>query len=98
MDLNVISSDVSKALEELFGIAPVKAGQILLVGCSTSEIAGGRIGKSSSMEVAEAVVKGIYEVIPKYGVYLAAQCCEHLNRSLVVEEEVAENTTWRSYR
>lgn len=90
MDLNVISSDVSKALEELFGIAPVKAGQILVVGCSTSEIAGGRIGKSSSMEVAEAVVKGIYDVISKYGVYLAAQCCEHLNRALVVEEEVAE--------
>jgi len=90
MDLDVISSDVSKALEELFDIAPVKPGQILVVGCSTSEIAGGRIGKSSSMEVAEAVVKGIFNIIPKYGVNLAAQCCEHLNRALVVEEEVAE--------
>jgi len=90
MDLEVISSDVAKAVEELLNIAPVKPGQILVVGCSTSEIVGGRIGKSSSMEVAEAVVKGIYDVIPKYGVHLAAQCCEHLNRALVVEEEVAE--------
>ncbi|HHV19455.1 MAG TPA: TIGR01440 family protein [Thermoanaerobacterales bacterium] len=90
MDLDIISSDVSKAIEELFGIAPVKSDQILVVGCSTSEIAGGRIGKSSSMEVAAAVVKGIFDVIPKYAVSLAAQCCEHLNRALVVEEEVAE--------
>ncbi|HHY70143.1 MAG TPA: TIGR01440 family protein [Thermoanaerobacterales bacterium] len=90
MDLELISSEVSEAVEELFGIAPVKPGQILVVGCSTSEIAGGRIGKSSSMEVAEAVVKGIFNVIPKYDVSLAAQCCEHLNRALVVEEEIAE--------
>jgi uncharacterized protein (TIGR01440 family) len=90
MELELISSGVSKAIEELFGIAPVKPGQILVVGCSTSEIAGGRIGKSSSMEVAEAVVKGIFDVIPRYEVSLAAQCCEHLNRALVVEEEVAE--------
>lgn len=90
MDLKLISSEVSKAIEELFGIAPVNPGQILVVGCSTSEIAGGRIGKFSSMEVADAVVKGIFDVIPKYEVSLAAQCCEHLNRALVVEEELAE--------
>ncbi|MCG1011842.1 TIGR01440 family protein [Tepidanaerobacter sp. GT38] len=90
MDLQLIENEVSKATEELLSIAPVKAGQILVVGCSTSEIMGGRIGKSSSMEVAEAVVRGIYKVIPKYKVNLAAQCCEHLNRALVVEEEVAE--------
>ncbi len=90
MDLELISSDVSKAIEELFAIAPVKAGQLLVIGCSTSEVMGGMIGKASSMEVAEAVVRGIANVIPKYDIRLAAQCCEHLNRALVVEAEVAE--------
>ncbi|WP_213997154.1 TIGR01440 family protein [Tepidanaerobacter syntrophicus] len=90
MDLKSISDNVSKAIEELFSIAPVKPGQILVIGCSTSEIMGGRIGKYSSMEAAEAVVEGIANVIPKYDVRLAAQCCEHLNRALVVEEKVAE--------
>ena len=90
MDLELVRENVSKAVEELLAVAPVKPGQILVVGCSTSEIAGGRIGKSSSMEIADAVVKGIFNVIPKHEVSLAAQCCENLNRALVVEEEVAE--------
>ena len=89
MDLKIISTQVSKAIEDLFSVTPVQQGQIFVVGCSTSEIAGKRIGKHSSIEIGEAVTKGIFDAIQKYPIYLAAQCCEHLNRALVVEEEVA---------
>jgi len=85
-----IYRQVIEAAEGLLGVSKVKPGQILVVGCSTSEVAGARIGKGSNIEVARAVVKGIFEVCEKYSVNLAAQCCEHLNRALVVEEEVAE--------
>ena len=63
---------------------------IFVVGCSSSEIRGGRIGHDSSMEVAAAVLAGVLPPLQEQGVYLAAQCCEHLNRSIVIEREVAK--------
>ena len=62
-------------------------GQILVVGCSSSEICGDRIGTNSNLEVAQAVFKGIYDVLQEKGIYLAAQCCEHLNRAIIVERK-----------
>lgn len=90
MDLENITLLSRQALEELWQQAGLKPGHILVVGCSTSEIKGERIGKASSLEVAEAVFDGIYPFLKEKGIYLAAQCCEHLNRALVVEEECAE--------
>ena len=60
-------------------------GQILVVGCSSSEVCGDKIGSNSNLEVAEAVFAGIYEVVQERKLYLAAQCCEHLNRAIIVE-------------
>ena len=79
-----------QAVEELVEIAGLKAGQILVVGCSTSEAVGGTIGKNSVYEAASAMVDGIYPILKEKGIYLAAQCCEHLNRALIVERECAE--------
>ena len=62
----------------------------MVVGCSTSEVAGKKIGTSSSMEIAQALMEGIYPLVQQQGLYLAVQCCEHLNRALVVEEECME--------
>lgn len=90
MDAESITSLSRKALEELLTQAHLKSGHILVVGCSSSEIKGERIGKASSLELAEAVFKGIYPVLQEKGIYLAAQCCEHLNRALVVEGECVE--------
>ena len=70
---------------ELCEKAGLKSGQILVVGCSTSEVCGDRIGSNSNLEVAEAVFKGIYEAAREKGVYIAAQCCEHLNRAIIIE-------------
>jgi len=80
-----IKSAVSALTEELCDKANLKPGQILVVGCSSSEVNGDRIGTNSRVDTAKAIFEGIYEVLQKRGIYLAAQCCEHLNRALIVE-------------
>ena len=70
--------------------AKLKKGDVLVVGCSSSEMVGGHIGKDSSMEAAAAVLAGVLPPLQEQGVYLAAQCCEHLNRSIVIEREAAK--------
>lgn len=88
--LEQVKSEAKKATEELLLQAHLEEGDILVVGCSSSEVTGERIGTSSSLETAEAVFEGIYEVAVRHGLYLAAQCCEHLNRALIIEKELAK--------
>lgn len=73
--------------KEIIETAKLSKGQILVVGCSTSEICGDKIGTNSNLEVASAVFDGIYTTCKEYGVFVAAQCCEHLNRAIIVERE-----------
>lgn len=75
---------------EIIKAAKMKKGSLFVVGCSTSEVLGGKIGTASSPEAAEAVFAGIYRATKEQEVYLAAQCCEHLNRALILEAEAAE--------
>lgn len=74
---------------EIMNAAKLKAGNLFVVGCSTSEVLGGKIGTTSSPETARAVFAGIYRATQERGVYLAAQCCEHLNRAVILEAEAA---------
>lgn len=90
MNLNKITKDVSTALQELLQVAALREKQLLIVGCSTSEVAGANIGTASSIEVAKALLEGICPIIIEHKLFLAVQCCEHLNRALVVEEEAME--------
>ena len=69
--------------------ARLEQGELFVVGCSTSEVGGATIGTYSSPELAEMVFGGIYQATQEAGVYLAAQCCEHLNRALILEKEAA---------
>ena len=85
-----IKQQAREALLELLDAAGLKAGDLLVIGCSSSEVVGERIGKGSSMEAAQAVFAGVYPVLKERGIYLAAQCCEHLNRALILEQEAAE--------
>lgn len=85
-----VKRQARQALTELLTAADLKKGDILVVGCSSSEIVGQRIGKGSSTEAAQAVFEGIYPVLKEKGIFLAAQCCEHLNRALVLERRAAE--------
>jgi uncharacterized protein (TIGR01440 family) len=90
MDFAAITRDVHKALQELLEVASLKQKQILVVGCSTSEVAGQKIGTASSLDVATAILAGIYPLVLENNLYLAVQCCEHLNRALVIEESALE--------
>ena len=85
-----IKKQAANAVRELLTEANLKEGSILVIGCSSSEIVGERIGHGSSVEAAEAVYEAIAPILRDHGVYLAAQCCEHLNRALILEAECAE--------
>lgn len=80
----------AKAMNELLSAAKLRSGALIVVGCSSSEILGERIGKGSSPEAAQAVVETIMPILEENNLYLAAQCCEHLNRALIVERETME--------
>ena len=80
-----IKAQAKAAANEICEEAGLVEGQILVVGCSSSEVCGDEIGCNSNLEVAQAVFAGIYEVVQERKLYLAAQCCEHLNRAIIVE-------------
>ena len=85
-----ITKQAETILAELLEQAKLKHGAILVIGCSSSEIVGKRIGKGSSMEAAQAAFRGIYPLLQEQGIHLAVQCCEHLNRAIIMERTVAE--------
>ena len=89
MEYSQITQQANQALRELLEVAGLKAGDLFVVGCSSSEVRGEHIGKGSSMEIAAAILQGIYPELKERGIWLAAQCCEHLNRALILEEEAA---------
>lgn len=78
---------IIEATEEICSVAALTAGDILVVGCSTSEVCGAKIGSDSAPDVAEVLVDAILSVLKPRGIYLAAQCCEHLNRAIIVEKK-----------
>jgi uncharacterized protein (TIGR01440 family) len=86
-ELTVIVNDVLKA-------AKLKKGNVFVLGCTTSEIVGGQIGKNSSQEVGQWVIETMKSILDSLGIYLGVQGCEHINRALVVEREVAEAKGW----
>lgn len=88
--LNELRRQVETAARELADVAGLRPGQVLVVGCSTSEVIGERVGTHGSLEVAGALVDPLLKVCSEKNLYLAAQCCEHLNRALVVSAGCAE--------
>ena len=89
-DMRSIGEEAYRAAKELLDAAHMEEGQILVVGCSTSEVSGAGIGTFSSPELAEVVFGGIYQATQEAGIYLAAQCCEHLNRAIILEKEAVD--------
>ena len=78
-----------KAITELLEVAHLEKGDLFVVGCSSSEVIGHKIGSFSSVDVAKALFDGIYPMLKENGIYLACQCCEHLNRAIIIEKEAA---------
>lgn len=89
IELEDIKLQVKQVLKELLQAAHMKAGQILVVGCSSSEIDSFKIGSHSNGDIGMAVYTALYEECRPLGLCLAAQCCEHLNRALILDEEAA---------
>ena len=89
-----ITRTARQAAAELAATAGLRKGDVFVVGCSSSEMVGGQIGHDSSLEAAQALYEGIAPVLAERGVWLAAQCCEHLNRALIVERAAAEAYGW----
>ena len=88
--MELIQKQAAAVIEELIREASLQRGQILVIGCSSSEIMGETIGHGSSFETAQAVFDTVYPILKEAGIYLAAQCCEHLNRALIIERECGE--------
>jgi uncharacterized protein (TIGR01440 family) len=89
-NINQIKVETRQTIEELLDIANLKAGDLFVVGGSSSEVRGGEIGHASSAEVGEAILEVVYHILREKQIVLAVQCCEHLNRALVVPENYAE--------
>ncbi|MDN2947070.1 DUF436 family protein, partial [Streptococcus suis] len=89
MLLDKIKVQTQQVVQEVLDLSNLQKGQIFVLGLSSSEVIGGHIGKNSSLEVGEVVVETILEILEPKGIYLAVQGCEHLNRALVVERELA---------
>ncbi len=90
VDLNQIKQQTKQGLTELLEQAHLEAGDIFVLGLSTSEVRGGQIGEDSSIEIGRAIVKTIIDTLKPLGIHLAVQGCQHLNRALVVEKAVAK--------
>ena len=80
-----IYQQTQQTAEELIEKAALKAGQILVIGCSTSEVLGSKIGTNSNPDTAKDIFQALHDTAKKYGIYLAIQCCEHLNRAIITE-------------
>ncbi|MDE6054729.1 MAG: TIGR01440 family protein [Lachnospiraceae bacterium] len=85
-----VIKDAKRVVAEFLEQAKLKEGNLVVIGCSTSEIAEHQIGSYSNAELGEAVFVAMYEEFEKAGLSVAAQCCEHLNRALIMSEADAE--------
>lgn len=85
-----IKQQTLNVFKELVDKAKLKSGDIIVLGCSTSVVTGSIIGTASSVDCAEAMYSAFYPYLKEKDIFIAAQCCEHLERALVVEREYAE--------
>ena len=88
---DTIAEQTRLAAEELLALSDLKAGDVVVIGCSSSEVTGGRIGTASNPEVADVIVETLQSVFTPRGIYIAAQCCEHLNRAIIVERAASKS-------
>ena len=90
MMLETITAQAKAAAEQLLAVSKLSTGDIVVVGCSTSEVAGGRIGKNSVPELGDALAETMIAVCGELGLHPVFQCCEHLNRALVMEQALLD--------
>ena len=86
-----IENQVKTALSELCELSKIQAGDIVVIGCSTSEVDGGVIGHNSNADLGSVIFNAANQVLLERGAFLAAQCCEHLNRAIIIERDAVKN-------
>ena len=84
-NLELIASQLTEAAQQVYTEGKLKKGDIVIIGCSTSTVAGSVIGTDSRPELGKFLFDTLHNFFSQRGVYLAAQCCEHLNRAVIVE-------------
>ena len=89
--MNNIFNQAASAAAELIEKANLGNGDVTVIGCSTSEVIGEKIGTSGTLDVAKEIFDGLNSVFAEKGIYIAAQCCEHLNRAIIIEKEKADS-------
>lgn len=94
MNLAELELQMEQLFEEFLAGAHFQKGDVIVIGCSTSEVAGAEIGKSGNPNIAEALFPPLFKLAQARGLYLAFQCCEHLNRALVVSKEAMVHYGW----
>lgn len=88
---NTIYQQTKAVIQELAEKAKLKAGSIIVVGCSTSEVLGAKIGTNSNPDTAKQIFDALHDYTTANGFYLAVQCCEHLNRAIITERAAVPN-------
>lgn len=88
--MDMIFNQAKAAASELIEKSDIKSGAVVVIGCSTSEVIGERIGTSGTLDVAKQIFDGLSAVFSENGIFIAAQCCEHLNRAIIIEKEKAD--------
>ena len=86
-----IYTQARAAIAELYEKANLKSGNLVVIGCSTSEVVGSKIGTNSNFDIAGEIFRGLYDFAREKGIYLAIQCCEHLNRAIITEQAAVPN-------
>lgn len=97
MEKEKLQQDLSTIVNDVLAEANLKAGDVFVLGCTTSEIVGGRIGKNSSQEVGQWVIETLKSILDPKKIYLGVQGCEHINRALLSSERLPRKRIGRSY-
>ncbi len=82
-----IKIQAENVIKEVIEKCKLTKGDVLVIGCSSSEVVGSKIGTNSNVDVASEIFNGVYPILNKKGIFLAVQCCEHLNRAIVIEKK-----------
>ena len=88
--VELVNKQIIEAASELLAHCNWQASKLVVIGCSTSEVAGEHIGTAGSLDIAKAIFDGLQQVQQMYPFTPVFQCCEHLNRAIVMEEAIAE--------
>ena len=96
MNTQELEQEFNQIIEEFLDEINLDEGSTIILGCSTSEVAGGIIGKAYVPQIGEIIISELLKILKPLNINLAVQCCEHLNRALVIEKSVAKSNNFET--